>query len=276
MTGRVAWIICLGIVGILAVSVAAPTLPTAVSVVDDGTTDSPEPDGEAEELLGDEFGEQPDDGGESPLPVEWLVLGAGLIGLVVLVRVAVVNPEQAALTLGSGVAVVALLGLLFVFEWDVDSGSTASSAPEYFPLLVAAISACLAVAGTALVFSRREDVTPEGAPPTAEFEDRTPTRETSIPPSPSLDVAPGVPIDNDVYRAWWTLTRAVEKRSDDAATPGEIRAAAIDHGFDPDAVAELRRSFEASRYGGREPTADQERRARELLQQLELEGTNGE
>ncbi|MFC6768804.1 DUF4129 domain-containing protein, partial [Natrinema soli] len=77
-----------------------------------------------------------------------------------------------------------------------------------------------------------------------------------------------VPADNDVYRAWQAVVEAVGKQADDAATPGDVREAAIAHGFDADTVDELTRLFEDSRYGGREPDSDRERRARTLQRDL--------
>lgn len=72
------------------------------------------------------------------------------------------------------------------------------------------------------------------------------------------------PLDNEVHRTWRRLTDAVT--DDEAATPREVARAAAEQGFDPEAVADLRRLFVAVRYGDAAPTADRESRAEAALE----------
>ncbi|ELY92075.1 hypothetical protein C483_08609 [Natrialba hulunbeirensis JCM 10989] len=275
MDRRAVWLLCLGLVGMLAVSVAAPALPTAVSIVDDDAVDSPEPSDEAESILDDQFGEPEEaDDVENPLPVEWLLLGAGLVSLLVLGRAFVTNPEQGRTILASTVLIVVVIGVLFVFDRSGQIGETATTGlvPESFPLAVGALVACLTVLAAAFVFSRDDD-------PVLDSPDRmdtpvplqSPTQRTaSVSDSVSISHAAA---DNDVYRTWLLVAETVGTDSDAAATPGEIRDRAIERGLNRSAVDELTRLFEASRYDHRSPTPDQERQARALAADLALESS---
>ncbi|OIB58800.1 DUF4129 domain-containing protein [Natrialba sp. SSL1] len=273
MDRRAVWLLCLGLAGMLAVSVAAPALPTAVSVVDDDAVDSSEPSDEAESILDDQFGEpEGADEAENPLPVEWLLLGTGLVSLLVLGRALVVNPDRGRTILATTVIIVALIGVLFAFDRSGQIGGDASTGlvSESFPLVIGALVAFLTVLAAAFVFSRDDDPVLDGTDSTnGSVELQSPTRRTASASDPvSISHAAA---DNDVYRTWLLIADAVGTGNDAATTPGEIRTQAIECGFDRSAVDELTRLFEASRYDHRSPTLDQERRARALAEDLALE-----
>ncbi|SDK62137.1 DUF4129 domain-containing protein [Natronorubrum texcoconense] len=272
MNTRAGWVLCLGIIGILAVSVGAPALPTAVSFAEAESTEPPELDEEQAELVEEQLGEEPGGEDDGSFPAEWFVLGAGLIGLAVLGRVAVSNPQYAAVTLGIGIVVVALLGLLFVRGWSGSSDAVGRSVSESFPLLVAGVLATLLIVRVTIGLVLSDDAPATVESTADQVESRALTTDPHTPSRSSEFVDSSVPVDNDVYRVWQTLTEAVDKRSDETATPGDVRTVALERGFDPGTVEELTRLFEDHRYGGREPTADRERRARELLDRLRIEG----
>ena len=75
--------------------------------------------------------------------------------------------------------------------------------------------------------------------------------------------------DNEVYRAWRDMTAVLDVDRPKSSTPAEFAAAAVDAGVDEDPVADLTAVFERVRYGGRDATADRERRAVEALRRIE-------
>lgn len=108
------------------------------------------------------------------------------------------------------------------------------------------------------------------------------------PDPPTVDARPAVPSDanlaqldggeaidvqaaNDVYRAWEGL--ASEVGANPTTTPAEVGAAAKSAGFDAEAVDELTALFRELRYGGTPPSAQSERRARELTGRLSLDSS---
>ncbi|THE65043.1 DUF4129 domain-containing protein [Salinadaptatus halalkaliphilus] len=257
--------LCLGITGILVVAVAAPALPTAISVVDDDQTlDPADLDDEEAQLLEEAVGEQPEGDESGSLPAEWLLLGVAIVGLVILVRIARSNPETSALVLALGIGgVAAVLGWLVLAGWGGETSLTATIA-DSVALVVAALALVLAVAGTAVILARDATETPplEATATTVERHQQPPADNAS--PAATLETPSDRPADNDIYQAWQTVTESVGKGDDDTATADDVRAAAIDHGFDAETVGELQRLFEDSRYGDRNPTAKREQRAREL------------
>ncbi|MFC4357942.1 DUF4129 domain-containing protein [Halobium salinum] len=73
---------------------------------------------------------------------------------------------------------------------------------------------------------------------------------------------------NEAERAWFDLVREAGVERPHAKTPSEAAQAAVDAGFDPDAVERLRRTFEEVRYGGRGMTDDQRERIQGALSRL--------
>jgi len=94
--------------------------------------------------------------------------------------------------------------------------------------------------------------------------------EPTAPAADTATLAADVPASNDIYRAWNALCRAVPVESA-GRTPADVARAAVEAGHAADDVAELTDSFCAVRYGDADPTAERERRARELAASLSLE-----
>ncbi|MFC4406635.1 DUF4129 domain-containing protein [Haloarchaeobius iranensis] len=82
------------------------------------------------------------------------------------------------------------------------------------------------------------------------------------------------PVDNVVYRAWREMTAALDVGAPASTTPGEFAAAAVDAGFDADAVADLTDVFETVRYGDEAPEAYADR-ARRALERMEATTDGG-
>ncbi|MBX0294987.1 DUF4129 domain-containing protein [Haloarcula nitratireducens] len=74
--------------------------------------------------------------------------------------------------------------------------------------------------------------------------------------------------ENDVQRAWVELVTRAGVRRPRMRTPRDCARAAVETGFDADAVHRLRRAFEDVQYGGAPPTEERERNARETLRTL--------
>jgi len=82
-------------------------------------------------------------------------------------------------------------------------------------------------------------------------------------------IATGTDVENEVYRAWETMTAHLDVADPETSTPAEFAAAAVDAGMDPDDVAALTRLFDETRYGGYEVTDDRAERALTALRDVE-------
>ena len=74
--------------------------------------------------------------------------------------------------------------------------------------------------------------------------------------------------ENDVYASWNGMIERAGVESIRTKTPNEIAESAKEAGLDPGAVDELTDVFEEVRYRDAEPTAEQERRAREAFEHI--------
>lgn len=82
--------------------------------------------------------------------------------------------------------------------------------------------------------------------------------------------------DNGVYRAWLDMTALLEIDNPEASTPGEFADAAAEVGLGREDANELTRLFEDVRYGGTDPTDDDERRAIAIFRRIESRYAEGE
>jgi hypothetical protein len=73
---------------------------------------------------------------------------------------------------------------------------------------------------------------------------------------------------NDVERAWLSMLERAGVSHPRRMTPAECASAAVDAGLDPEGVDRLRTTFERVRYGGRDATDEERRRARESLRRM--------
>ncbi|WP_121821961.1 DUF4129 domain-containing protein [Halostella salina] len=80
-----------------------------------------------------------------------------------------------------------------------------------------------------------------------------------------------VDVENEVYRAWREMTEHLDVDRPESSTPSEFADAAVDAGMSEGEVGELTRLFEEVRYGGATPTEDRERRAVAALRRIEDE-----
>ncbi|MDS0278486.1 DUF4129 domain-containing protein [Halomicroarcula sp. S1AR25-4] len=74
--------------------------------------------------------------------------------------------------------------------------------------------------------------------------------------------------ENDVQRAWVALLQRAGITRPRTRTPRDCARAAVETGFDAEAVHRLRRAFEDVQYGGESPSGERVRVARESLQSL--------
>jgi len=81
-----------------------------------------------------------------------------------------------------------------------------------------------------------------------------------------------VDTSNEIYEAWWEMVEMSGVKDPTTKTPQEFAEAAIDEGYDPDAVSELTQLFERIHYGGEEVTSEEERRAREAIERIKSKG----
>lgn len=255
----------LGLVGILAVALAAPALTTAVSVIDPAPLEPPEPGTIADPLLEEAFATEPaaEPGG---LPGRWLAVAAALVGVVFLGRhLLVVRPRPTRLV-GLAIAVSAVLVLL--------AGTRALVRPVApgvsEPVVLLAVGTALALAAAGAVVLLRHPDDPHHPPPTTPTEDfhpePAPFGERSVDPPARL--GPDAH-DNDVYRAWATMAARAGIPPDAAPSPSGVLAAAVAQGLDEPAATALTRLFETVRYGPSGPTREQEHHARALLTRLD-------
>lgn len=83
-----------------------------------------------------------------------------------------------------------------------------------------------------------------------------------------------VNLDNGVYRAWYEMIQNVDIPDSNARTPTEYAIAAVECGFETDAVTDITVRFEQIRYGRTEVTPDHEERAQAALDRIK--GSDGE
>jgi len=184
------------------------------------------------------------------------------------------------------IAIVGLLWLLRALEVGVQPESTGllgggepsipgggGESPEFFerPSVV-----LLVLLGAAVLAAWVAAVRSTGSAEPSEPEEVT---TTAAPSTGAVGEAAGRAADriendatvgNAVYRAWREMTGHLDlpRRT---TTPGEFEAAAVEAGMDPEDVRELTELFEATRYGGVEPSEEREARAVAALRRIERE-----
>ena len=81
--------------------------------------------------------------------------------------------------------------------------------------------------------------------------------------------------ENEVYGSWNGMINRAGVEDIQTKTPNEIAESAKEAGLDPDAVEELTDVFEEVRYRDAEPTAKQERRAKEAFERIKRSDREG-
>jgi hypothetical protein len=149
-----------------------------------------------------------------------------------------------------------------------DDGAPAESLVERLVALLERFAPLLvALVAVALSFRYRERLWALFCRPTAAVRARVAAGGGGD-PSPW----PGVEPVDDVDRAWCALVRELDVDRPWTKTPGECRRAAVEAGFDPEAVATLTRVFREKRYGEAGPTDAHVERARECVDRIGLRG----
>lgn len=105
------------------------------------------------------------------------------------------------------------------------------------------------------------------------FDDPDPPAPEELSTPEAEDWLDGAP-SNDVDRVWVELVDALDLDRAASMTTTECATAAIDAGYDPDAVRTLTEAFEELRYGGQFATDRHERLARSSRRQLDLTGSS--
>lgn len=86
----------------------------------------------------------------------------------------------------------------------------------------------------------------------------------------------GTDLDDEIRRSWYEMTLLLEPSRPASTTPREFAARAADEGVNRNDVDELTRLFERVRYGGHDPTEADRRRAVAVLRQIEAAHGDGE
>lgn len=128
----------------------------------------------------------------------------------------------------------------------------------------------LAVSGIAVLLAVR--TVPDGRTRQEEGGDTDPARSAAIRRAAgraATRLAGSGSVDNEVYRAWREMTGFLDVSDPETTTPGEFASVAVAAGLDPADVEELTDLFEAVRYGGTAADEALERRALSVLRRIE-------
>lgn len=155
-------------------------------------------------------------------------------------------------------------------ETSADSGEGPSPGmPDLLDRLVALlldllptlVTFVLAVAASEAVARYRDRLLAAVGPAADDSEER--------PAESEAGEAPGPEPSNAVERAWAEMLRRLDVDRTGHMTPEEVARAAVDAGFDPEAVRTLTETFVEVRYGDRPVTEDRERAASRVRRQFE-------
>lgn len=140
--------------------------------------------------------------------------------------------------------------------------------------LSALLLACLVGVGLAFVYLGRDDLPTVGGAPDAEGTDPDVAAVGRAAGEAADRIAAGTAVENEVFRAWRSMTDHLDVDSPATSTPADFAAAAVEAGMDRDDVAALTDLFEETRYGDYEVTEGRERAAVAALR--DIEATYGE
>lgn len=292
------------VVGIVAIAFAAATIDNPIETGGDGGLGD---EGEGGGQPANQPTEGPISAVEVPAFLEYLLFLA-LVILAVVVVWYLINHRRRAVKLIAVFLVIALVGLAAVYglsalDLQLGGGEPPEQPPpppenessgepgtgdgdatvETNPLgsILLAIGAVAAIFVGALVLSRRETGPPDGegamADDDAESEQATAVAGAAGRAAERIESGESEDVDNEVYRAWRDMTRLLDVEHPESLTPGEFAEGAVEAGIAREDVTGLTRLFEDVRYGHRETTDVEERRAVEILRRIESEyGDDGE
>ena len=148
-------------------------------------------------------------------------------------------------------------------------GAETLSSPSLLVALFVIVALLVVVVAALSAGSGRGSASRE--PPGEELPDEDPAEAVGRLAGSAADRIDAVDADaeNEVYRAWTRMTAALDVESPGTTTPREFQRAAVEAGMDRSDVTALTELFESVRYGGLEPTDEQETRAVETLRRIE-------
>lgn len=289
------------VVGIVAIAFAAATIDDPVEPGGDGGTGGP---GEGSGTPTPEAGEGPASAVDVPPFLEYVLMLA-LVLVAVALAWYLINHRREAVKLVATLLAVVVVVLALVYglsALDLGGGGNQSPAQppeqenesvgdpgsgegdatvETSPIssVLLAIGAVLAVFVGALALSRRDTgpPDPEGTVDADDGEEEAAAVAGAAGRAAErIEAGDGEDVDNEVYRAWRDMTRLLDVERPESSTPGEFADSAVEAGIEREDVSDLTRLFEDVRYGHRETTDVEERRAVEILRRIEAEyGADG-
>ena len=148
-------------------------------------------------------------------------------------------------------------------------GAEALSSPSLLVALFVVVALLVVAVAALSAGSGRGSASEE--PPDEELPDEEPAEAVGRLAGTAADRIDAADVDaeNEVYRAWRRMTAALDVDSPGTTTPREFQRTAVEAGMDRSDVTALTELFESVRYGGLEPTDEQERRAVETLRRIE-------
>ncbi|MFB6129788.1 MAG: DUF4129 domain-containing protein [Salinigranum sp.] len=282
----------IALLGVVALALAAATLPSPVRPGRGGS--GPPGTGGGSGIVPPPTPQPPVKGFELPVPAELLAALAAVVGLALLAYLVVYRREVLAAALGVAVLAV-VIALLFrvlslllghngfalsptghpgLFGGGGAGGTADATAPPLPPVAVALLFVVALVGGAVvLVRSGRDDADEESTDSPGESAAEAVGRAAGR-AADRLEAS--AEVDTEVHRAWREMTALLDVPRPEATTPGEFAAAAVDAGMDPEDVGELTRLFEDARYGGYDPSPEDERRAIEVFRRVEAAYTTEE
>ncbi|WP_290816199.1 DUF4129 domain-containing protein [Halovivax sp.] len=284
------------IVGVLALALAAATLPELVDVGTEGVGDGPNGDGEGPAEPGQPGIEEPGETQEgAPWFLEYLLLALVILVTGALAWYLVFERRELAKLAAVCLAVAAFVMFMIAIigedaaalVWEAyeteppeereavgGGGGPGSDGTDLstFELLILATAAAATIFAAGVLFSRHS---PDGESDPGATADEEPTDVAGVGAVAGRTAdriesgADGGSLDNEVYRAWLEMTQLLDVDRPETATPGEFADAAIDAGLERHHVEELTQLFEEVRYGAAESTPEREERAVETLRRIE-------
>jgi len=157
------------------------------------------------------------------------------------------------------------------------AGSGSSGAlglPATEPLVVLLVIG-VAIVGVALVARRQRGARQDDSAADTD-EDTSQAAAVGRAAGRAADRIEATGLDNEVYRAWGEMTQLLDVDDPETNTPREFEAAAVEAGMERADVEELTDLFERVRYGEYTAASADEQRAVELLRHIESTYTEGD
>ncbi|MFB6153160.1 MAG: DUF4129 domain-containing protein [Halodesulfurarchaeum sp.] len=161
-------------------------------------------------------------------------------------------------------------------------GSGGGAVPSTNPAFLVVVGLLALVVVLVLVRSTGHDVPAEPTEESGQESSRTLTQLGAAAGRAAARIEGRAVVENEVYRAWVEMTDHLDVSRPENLTPGEFAEAAREAGMESALVEDLTDLFREVRYGEAEPTGDREKRAVEILREIETtyagdqDGTEGD